>query len=139
MSIDREVLEAVVELVGWVSPSRTDVIEQRHVDAFLSAIGHRRRRTEGFVPPTFLASFLTDPPPLPGVDALGGRWLNGGDSFEHEESVHVGDIVTSHARLSDVTIKDGTAGPIALLTMWTEFVLASGSVAVRHQGVRILL
>ena len=91
------------------------------------------------MPPTFLASFLTDPPPLPGVDALGGRWLNGGDSFDHEHPVHVGDTLTSHARLTDVTVKEGTNGPLALVGMTTEFMLDDGTVAVRHHGVRVFL
>jgi hypothetical protein len=137
MSVDREALESVVELVGWESPSRTDVIEQRHVDAFSSAIG--RRATSGRIPPTFYASFLTDPPPLPGIEDIECRWLNGGDTFEFEQTVRVGDSLTSCTRLADVTIKDRPQGPIALVTMTTDFFLDIGTVAVRHSGVRVML
>ncbi|RVX42003.1 MaoC dehydratase-like protein [Nonomuraea polychroma] len=129
MSIDR-----LRESIGWTHREREDIVERRHLRAFLHAIGEPE---EGAVPLTFTACFLDEPPPLPAAQDYGKGWLNGGDRFEYHAPLRLGDVVRSRLRLDDVVEKGGRTGTMAILTFVTEFRRPDGELVVRHVGTRI--
>lgn len=124
--------------VGTRLPERTDTVEHRHLRDYLAAVDEDDPGdVADAVPPTFVACYLTEPPPLPEAWAYGDGWLNGGDRFELHHDVHVGDTLTSATRLVDVVEKQGRSGAMAIMTFETDFVDARGRTAVRHVGTRI--
>ena len=133
--------QQLADLVGAVGTrlrERTDTVERRHLEDFLAAVDEADPGSaEDEVPPTYVACFLDEPPPLPEAWACGHGWLNGGDRFEHHHPVRVGDTLTSATRLVDVVGKEGRSGRMAILTFETDFVDAEGRTAVRHVGTRI--
>ncbi|MEV4009464.1 MaoC family dehydratase N-terminal domain-containing protein [Nonomuraea angiospora] len=126
-------IEALQEAVGWTGPPREDVVERRHLAFYLRAIGAAGDE----VPPTFTACFLDEPPSLPAASSYGSGWLNGGDRFEYHAPLRVGDVIVSRPRFTGVVEKNGSAGPMALLTFETEFRRPDGELVVRHIGTRI--
>lgn len=128
--------EALLEAVGWKGRRRIDVVESRHLRAFLHATGEPdldRRQ----VPPTFVACFLDEPPPIEAAENFGLGWLNGGDRFDWSRSIQVGDTLASQSVLADVTFKDGRSGRLAILKVVTEFRGRDRQLIVTHTGTRI--
>jgi len=70
-------------------------------------------------PPTFLAT-IRAPAPIDGN--LGLPALNGGNRFTYLRPVRPGDILTGAAAVSDVRIKEGSAGRMLFLVKRTTFV-----------------
>jgi len=70
-------------------------------------------------PPTFLAT-IRAPAPIDGN--LGLPALNGGNRFTYLRPVRPGDILTGAAAVSDVRIKEGSAGRMLFLVKKTTFV-----------------
>ncbi|GAA3538302.1 hypothetical protein GCM10022419_017850 [Nonomuraea rosea] len=126
-------IETLQEAVGWTGPPREDVVERRHLDFYRHAVGD----TGSGVPPTFTACFLDEPPSLPAASSYGSGWLNGGDRFEYHAPLRAGDVIVSQPRFTGVVEKNGSAGPMAILTFETEFRRPDGELVVRHIGTRI--
>lgn len=133
-----EAFAALKAAVGWTGPERVDVLERRHLRFYRTAIGLPPDDPgDGSVPPTVLACFLDEPPPLPAAEAYGAGWLNGGDRFEYAAELRLGHELHSQLRFVSVVEKHGRSGPIALLSFVTEFRRSSGALVVRHIGTRI--
>lgn len=131
----RQPIEVLRACVGWTGPTRVDVVERRQLRDYRRAIGLPAEGTR--VPATFCACFLTEPPPMPQAETYGDGWINGGDRFELQDTLAVGDELHSQVTLTDVREKQGRSGSLALLTFVTEFRRPTGEVAVRHIGTRI--
>jgi hypothetical protein len=133
-----EALAAVKAAVGWTGPERVDVVERRHVRFYRTAIGLPPDDPgDDAVPPTLVACFLDEPPPMPAAQAYGAGWLNGGDRFEYAAELRLGDELRSRLQFVSVVEKDGRNGTMALLTFVTEFRRPGGELVVRHIGTRI--
>lgn len=120
--------------LGWVGPRRSHVIEAGRVAAFCDAIGES---DDEVVPPTFLACLIDTPPLLPAAASYGSGWLNGGDRFRYVAPVRAGQTVSSQMRFVDAVEKQGSTGPMAILTFVTSFTSDDGSLLVEHTGTRI--
>jgi len=94
-------------------------------------------------PPTFLDHVVVSGRPLsdlrtdglfrqPGSPRLAmKRVMFGGQEWDWEAPVHVGDTVTATQRLAGVERKEGSRGPFALVTWETTFVNQDGEVVAR--------
>jgi MaoC dehydratase-like protein len=127
-------LDALQAAVGWTGPQRTHVIEVGRLAAFRDAIGDS---VGDGVPPTFLACLVDTPPLLPEASLYGSGWLNGGDHFRYVSPIRVGETVVSQMRFTGAVEKQGSIGPIAILTFITTFVGGDGSILAEHVGTRI--
>jgi acyl dehydratase len=106
--IVRADIERLARAIGSTNP--------RYLDEDLA----RRSPWGGIVaPPTFLAT-IRAPSPIDGN--LGLPALNGGNRFTYLRPVRPGDVVTGAAAVSDVRIKDGSAGRMLFLVKKTTFV-----------------
>lgn len=135
---DPDAFAALEAAVGWTGPERVDVVERRHLRFYRTAIGlPPDDSSDASVPPTLVACFLEEPPPMPAALLYGTGWLNGGDRFEYAADLRVGDELRSRRQFVSVVEKHGRSGPMALLTFVAEFRRPSGELVVRHIGTRI--
>jgi hypothetical protein len=129
--------EGLRAFIGWTADEREDAVEAGHLRRFAEAIGDPDARWLDEAPPTFTASFLTEPPPLPPGWDRGSSWLNAGDRFELLAPIRAGDVIRSRTVLSDIYEKSGRSGELLFLVYETEFRDARGRLAVRHRGTRL--
>ncbi len=65
---------------------------------------------------------------LPPIDSPYKRLLNGGNEIEFFRSLHVGENAVVTARYADVSLKQGSSGPLLVVVIESTFTTESGEV-----------
>jgi hypothetical protein len=123
--------------VGVPAPAISAPVEAGHLKRFVDAIGDPNPRWLNQAPPTFLVALVPVSMHLPEAEEYGKGWLNGGNRFEHMESVMVGDRITATGRVVDVYEKTGSSGSMLFIIFETEYVNQRGRTVARVRGTAI--
>ena len=123
--------------VGVPAPAVSAPVEAGHLKRFVDAIGDPNPRWLNQAPPTFLVALVPVSMHLPEAEEYGKGWLNGGNRFEHMESVMVGDRITATGRVVDVYEKTGSSGSMLFIIFETEYVNQRGRTVARVRGTAI--
>ena len=123
--------------VGVPAPAVSAPVEPGHLKRFVDAIGDPNPRWLNQAPPTFLVALVPVSMHLPEAEEYGKGWLNGGNRFEHMESVMVGDRITATGRVVDVYEKTGSSGSMLFIIFETEYVNQRGRTVARVRGTAI--
>jgi hypothetical protein len=135
-------------MVGTAGPEIRGTLRPEHAARFAAASGEEdpAYRTVGLddqlpCPPMFLSSVLEwGSPPLDKLrdDGTGAgregwlplsglRLMGGGQDLEFHADVRTGQTFTAVPRLHDVTLKEGAAGSLLLLSVAVEYLAEDGS------------
>ena len=145
-------------VIGKELESATVEVDKTAVRMFARAVGHtdliyydeEYAKSKGYrnlpVPMGFLGNpanpiFRPDRPPRPGhvmpFKSPCQRVLNGGTDIEYYEPICAGDVLTSTAKIADISERRGGIGPMLLITAETTYKNQEGRVVARFRGTLI--
>jgi acyl dehydratase len=75
---------------------------------------------------------------LPPVEVGLSRILNGGTEAEFHQLARVGDTITAQSRYADITEREGSSGPMVLVTIETTYTNQDDAVLVRSRSTVIM-
>ena len=144
--------------IGQESEPTTIEVDKTAVRMFARAVGYTDliyydedyAKSKGYrslpVPMGFLgnpgnAIFRPDKPPRPAYimpfESPYRRILNGGTDIEYYEPICAGDILTSTAKIADISERTANIGPMLLITGETTYKNQEGKVVARFRGTLI--
>ena len=152
------VTDAARRRIGTVTASyRSDPVSLRQIREYIAGIGGRpegidEARTDEPIcaPPLFFHAacrpvvaeddLLPDGQyPFLGVPGVSGRTMAGGHKYEVVAPVRVGDVLTVTERLTDITEKNGSSGPLVFVTTEAEYHNQAGELVGRYRQTVIFL
>jgi hydroxyacyl-ACP dehydratase HTD2-like protein with hotdog domain len=160
----REMAEASVitdemrAAIGQESEPATIEVEKTAVRMFARAVGYtdliyydeEYAKSKGYrnlpIPMGFLGNpgnpiFRPDRPPRPAYimpfQSPYRRILNGGTDIEYYEPICAGDVLTSTAKIADISERSASMGPMLIITGETNYKNQDGRVVARFRGTLI--
>jgi len=141
--------------IGKEGEPATLEVEKTGCRLFARAVGHTDRifydeeyaKSKGYrsiaAPPGFLGTPVFDPDARQGAPG-GGRFnipykrvLNGGTDYSYLRDVCAGDVLTSRTKITDLTERTGSIGPMLITSRETTYTNQEGEVVARLYGTTI--
>ena len=132
-----DVIDRLKTRIGVEGPPQTATVEAGHVRRFAEAIGDPNPRWKSEAPPTFLVAMAAASMHLDDAEDFGKGWLNGGNRFEYQAPVMIGDQITARSHVADVYDKAGSSGDLLFIIFETEYVNQRGELVARLRGTAI--
>lgn len=140
-------------LVGVEGPETTLEVTSTGCRLFARAVGHtdpvyydrEAARSRGYRDLPAPPGFLGTPVYRPGMREDHGdagtrlkvpykRVLNGGTSYQYEDDICAGDVLTSRSRICDFQEREGSIGPMLIVYRETTYRRPDGAVVARVRG-----
>jgi hypothetical protein len=137
VSATTSVIERLRARIGKPAPPAEATVEAGHLRRFVEAIGDPNPRWKSEAPPTFLVALVPVSMHLEEAEDYGKGWLNGGNRFEHMESVRVGDRITATGQVAEVYEKTGGSGSLLFIIFETVYVNQHGRTVAKLRGTAI--
>ena len=152
------VTDAARRRIGTVTASyRSDPVSLRQIREYIAGTGGRPQEIDEAptddpicAPPLFFHAacrpvvaeddLLPDGQyPFLGVPGVSGRTAAGGHKYEVVAPVRVGDVLTVTERLTDITEKNGSSGPLVFVTTEAEYHNQARKLVGRYRQTVIFL
>lgn len=131
--------EDVRSVIGVAWPSFTSEVDNSGIRAWARAVGYQDRvyydeavaRARGFsalpAPPGFVGTIRSGPgdpepgPPIRGLHPDLVRSLNGGTDLELRRQILAGDVLTATTTITDIVQRQGSIGPMLIISRETTY------------------